>query len=815
MCTESEPESSVIQHKFQQALDEIADYVDEDTLNAENSIPNFLEQKAPSSASTSSSTTFKVPKAKKPSSHSTFLSFPFSTFRVPREKDAFLEFISRWRKCNRYAFSLAWIPKKSFKTGEKNTKKPSTAKDGAGEEENEKPLIAPPTAQISGEDSLFFAESQQSIALTICWDNTRCYVVNLTNSSGKNASDDKFHKERMRHIKEVLELPHTEKILFDSKPQLKLLMELNIFVISGVRDPRIGAWILEPDTHKDVLISTLMEEYTEYTPAMRAAFGVSKFVSSLSETENAIRASLLLIHQSFLVMSPIEQELKVNSQYDLFCDMEMKLVPILAKMEYYGVGFSTESLLKAREQIEAKIRNLEARARKICKLNEIDLNSPSEVSYLLFDHLKLPYPSLDTESTSKEDDNTSSMTDGVKKLEKSKSLGLSRNDAAAAPTRTKRVEKSTRAEILQAMARRPNANPLPSLILEFRTLSHTINNYMDPLPTFAFHSKRLNMTRIYSTCHQTCVPTGRLAFDHPNLQSIRHAFEFIPMQTHSPHGSKSASTSQSPVSNHSPLGSPIEINIRDSFIASPSMTLVSFDYCQLELRIMTHYADDPILLEQLRNPNIDLFNVFAGQWLDKHPLAVNAEERAQAKHICYGLLYGMGNATLSRTMKVSIFEAKKFRTAFQERFSGLNAFLKNTISAAKICGYSETIAGRRRHFPDIFSNSKDRASRADYARAVRQIHNTVCQGSAADIVKLATIRIEELLRKEAKKSRCIINLHDELVYELPTDMLDKLVPAMQSIMENVVTLRLPLPVRVFYGPTWGHLAPWIPPQNEQ
>lgn len=782
------------------ALAELADYGDlvpaESPSEAPSPLPKVLPPK-PSNA------IFKAPEAKKPKSRSLPIDLPISTFRIPREIKAFSEFVARWRQVPRYAFSLAWISNGSVK----KPKAPEYAHlNGDEEEEDEivpRSLSNPVTAGMANEDLVFFIDTLKPIALVVTWDKARCYLVNLT-ASKKDPSDGAVHKERMKLLKEVLEMPDTEKIVFDCKPQLKILSNLNIHATHGLRDPRIAAWILQPDTHKDAVLRELFIEHADSIMGAKASLRV-EYTAGLGETEKALRSAILAAHQSLLVMTPLEQELNLNSMFELFTTIEMKLVPILAKMEYYGVGFSEETLLQAKNLIEAKIQNLESRARRYCR-KEVDLNSPMEVSHLLFDHLKLPYPALEV----------GGMRDGftVGALQGQDNSSTKTPVSAAAPMRTKRIDKSTRAEVLQAMARAPNPHPLPNIILEHRTLSHTINNYMDPLPAFSFHSKKLGMKRIYSTCHQTCVPTGRLAFDNPNLQSIRHAFEFVPLQSSPSNGSHTSSTSQSPPSSTSipsPIGVPIEINIRDSFIAAPNMTLVSFDYCQLELRIMSHYAEDQGLLQQLSDPHVDMFLVIAGQWLVKPPLEVTAEERAQAKHICYGILYGMGVAVLSRTLKVTRTEAKRFRVAFQERFSGLSRFLTNAVALTKKNGYSETLGGRRRHFPHIYSTGKDKTSRADYARAVRQITNTVCQGSAADIVKIATIRIEEMLRLQAPEGRCIINLHDELVYELPTAQLDQIIAEIQRIMENVMTLRLPLPVRIFYGPTWGHLSPW-PPQ---
>lgn len=679
-------------NKREQALAELLDY--SDLVPVDDVIEDFHPPQQIESPR-ASVPLFKAPAPKKLKPSSLPIDLPFSAYRIPRDMTAFSEFIARWRQVSRYALSLVWISRPNPRKRLPQSSPVQFTDDGEENGHLSRSLSNPVTSNMAAEDLVFFVENQKPIALVITWDKSRCYLINLT-SSKRNSDDFVLHKERMKMLKEVLEMPNTEKIAFDCKPQLKLFLELNIVITHGLRDPRIAAWILQPDTHKDPMLRDLFSDYSDSIMGSKASLRIG-YTPGLGETEKAIRSSILCAHQALLVMEPMEHSLRLNSMHELFTDMEMKLVPILAKMEYYGVGFSIETLLQAREMLELKIRSLEKRAKK-CSKEDFDLNSPMEVSHILFDHLKLPLPSLEV----------GGLKDGFAAgVLQSVSLEGARptKSPATAPMRTKRVEKSTRAEVLQAMARLPNPHPLPNIILEHRTLSHTINNYMDPLPNFSFPSTKLGMRRIYSTCHQTCVPTGRLAFDNPNLQSIRHAFEFVPLQNSSSHSSRTSSTSQSPpssVSIPSPIAAPIEINIRDSFIAAPNMTLVSFDYCQLELRIMAHYAEDQSLLQQLRDPKVDMFAVIAGQWLVKPPSEITGEERAQAKHICYGILYGMGTEVLSRTLKVTRAEAKSFRTAFQQRFSGLTRFLNTAVALTKKNGYSETLGGRRRHFPHIY-----------------------------------------------------------------------------------------------------------------
>ena len=874
-------------------LSDLQNYPDLFDMDAADDDSNFA---VPHPPSPKAPVAFKSPKPRNTSDSSIPLGLPFATYNVSADRTKFLEFVSRWRLVKRYAFSLVYIhriqsvsPSSSSKLSSK--KQPSSASKHTRSLNSSSTPFRPSDVTLAQEDTLFLADAQKPIALVVTWEKARCYVVPFSarDPGTPKSTTPALKLERIRMFKEILEMSDSEKIVFDGKPQLKLLLSLGISVTSGLRDPRIAAWILEPDIHKDASLKELVEKYSDSTTV--AAFGAEP--SGL--VERAIHASLLQAHQSFLLSGSLDDELRLNSQYELYTDVEMRLLPILAKMEFYGVGFSSDSLLNARHLVESKIRNLEARAFKAAR-REFDLNSPMEVSYILFEHLKLAYPTLDdlssttnsskvgfgasvVSSTSSSSKCAQTSTSNASSSSSSSSTS-SRNNKSAAPMRTKRVEKSTKAEILQAMMSGPSPHPLPEILLEHRMLSHTVNNYMDQLPQFAFHSKQLHMRRIYSTCHQTCVPTGRLAFDHPNLQSIRHAFEFIPVSSKRNHHKKkedtangsldppkpldkhektqlntststsssgsqdskdfseaiiksssppslSASTSSSTSLSTTPTGAPIEVNIRDAFIAAPNFTLVSFDYCQLELRIMAHFADDAPLLQQLRDPSVDMFNVVAAQWLLKSSLDVRPEERVQAKHICYAILYGQGTHALARTLKVSKSDAKRFREDFNKRFAGLVAFTKNVVKTTTECGYTETLGGRRRHFPQIYSIRgggvgvgaggrgaaaggwhEERSQREEYARAVRQITNTVCQGSAADIVKMATIKIEEMLTEKAPNGRCIINLHDELVYELPTSQLEQLIPDIQNIMESIMTLKLPLTVRIFFGQTWGHLTQW-------
>ncbi|MCL6423396.1 DNA polymerase I [Brachybacterium sp. JHP9] len=277
--------------------------------------------------------------------------------------------------------------------------------------------------------------------------------------------------------------------------------------------------------------------------------------------------------------------------------------------------------------------------------------------------------------------------------------------------------------------------------------------------------------RIHTTFHQTIAATGRLSSNSPNLQNI-------PMRTEEGR------------------------RIRGAFHASGSeQVLLTADYSQIEMRIMAHLSEDEGLIEAFRSGE-DLHNYVASRVFDVDPEDVGPAMRSKTKAVSYGLAYGLSPFGLARQLRISQSEASALRDGYFERFGGVRDYLRESVEAARATGYTETILGRRRYLPDLRSDNRQRRENAE-----RVALNSPIQGSAADIMKLAMLRVESGLRGAGLRSRILLQVHDELVLEVPGDELEQVRGIVVDGMGAAHELSVPLSVGVGVGRTWleaGH-----------
>ena len=316
---------------------------------------------------------------------------------------------------------------------------------------------------------------------------------------------------------------------------------------------------------------------------------------------------------------------------------------------------------------------------------------------------------------------------------------------------------STDEETLEKLAE----DKLPRTILKYRTLNKLKNTYIDQLPEYV----HLNSGNIHSTFHQTGTATGRLSSENPNLQNI-------------------------------PVRSTEGRRVRRAFIASGTENiLISADYSQIELRVVAHYSKDPTFLEAYRR-NLDIHSLTASTIFGVAEKDVTREMRDRAKEVNFGLIYRMGAERLSIVSKTTKTEAKEFIERYFEKYSTIHALQERFLEQARKEGFSETLFGRRRYLPDI--NSKGLLKRMAEGAAI----NTPIQGSAAEIIKLAMIDVENLLREKKMQSRMILTVHDELVFDALKEEEYELCEIVKHAMENVVGLEVPLLVEIGKGQTW-------------
>jgi DNA polymerase I len=300
-------------------------------------------------------------------------------------------------------------------------------------------------------------------------------------------------------------------------------------------------------------------------------------------------------------------------------------------------------------------------------------------------------------------------------------------------------------------------HPLIDNILEYRTLAKLKSTYVDALPALINPKTQ----RVHTDFNQTVASTGRLSSSNPNLQNI-------------------------------PIRTAFSRRIRAGFLPESGWSLVSADYSQIELRILAHLSQEPELVKAY-NQGDDVHTRTAQILLEKEE--ISSEERRLAKIINYGVIYGMGSQKFSRETGVSVSEAKKFIEAFNNRYSHIFSYMQSVEAEVEEKGFVTTVTGRRRYFREI-----KHLSGHHKAGALRSAVNAPIQGASADIIKIAMINLHELLRDY--QARLLLQVHDELVFEVPPDELEILQPLIKSEMESAMSLSVPLVVDVHLGKNW-------------
>ena len=303
---------------------------------------------------------------------------------------------------------------------------------------------------------------------------------------------------------------------------------------------------------------------------------------------------------------------------------------------------------------------------------------------------------------------------------------------------------------------------VPRLILEHRHLAKLKSTYTDKLTELIDPDTK----RVHTSFHQTVAATGRLSSSNPNLQNI-------------------------------PIRTPEGQQIRTAFIAEPNHVLISIDYSQIELRLMAHVSGDDRLVNAFFSGE-DVHRSTASEVFDTSLEKVTSNQRRHAKAINFGLMYGMSAYGLSRQLDIEVAQAKHYIDQYFARYPGVEHFMDQTKNWAKEKRYVETICGRRLYFSNI--NSKNYAMRQ---RAERAAINAPLQGSAADIIKLAMIEVDRWLSESKFKAKMILQVHDELVFEVPANEEQELIGHVKSLMENVIKLKVPLVANAGVGTNWA------------
>ena len=323
-------------------------------------------------------------------------------------------------------------------------------------------------------------------------------------------------------------------------------------------------------------------------------------------------------------------------------------------------------------------------------------------------------------------------------------------------TKKTKTGRSTDAEVLEAIA---DDHELPRIILEHRAIAKLKGTYVDALPRLVHPITG----RIHGHWRQAVAATGRISSEDPNLQNI-------------------------------PIRTELGRGIRKAFVAPPGSVFLSADYSQIELRVLAHLSQDPLLLDAFRSGQ-DIHTRTAVEVFHVAEAEVTSEMRRRTKAINFGIIYGMGETALAKRLSIPRAEAARFIETYFERYRGVARFMQKTMEEARQTERVRTLLGRIRLLPDL--RNSDRMRRA---QAERIAQNTPIQGTAADILKLAMIKLREPVVPGA---RMVLTVHDELDFEVPSERAEEAAKLVKSAMENVIALDVPLVVEVGFGPTWA------------
>jgi DNA polymerase-1 len=503
----------------------------------------------------------------------------------------------------------------------------------------------------------------------------------------------------------IIKISHNLKFNFIVLHRYKVEIEGNNF------DTMIAAYLLNPSS-ENYNLGNLFWEYLKYLKNNENKEDKQNTIMSMEDAcENA---------QNILKLKDIlEDKMEEKSLISLFRKIEMPLVKTLGDMEINGIKVDIDFLKEMSQQVNTRLGELK---KTIYNLSgtEFNINSPKQLSVVLFERLKLPV---------------------IKKT---------------------KTGYSTNADVLNTLAPQ---HKVVSFILEYRELDKLKNTYIDKLP-FLVNSKT---KRIHTSFHQTVTSTGRLSSSVPNLQNI-------------------------------PIRTEMGREIRKAFIAEEGLVLLSADYSQIELRILAHLSRDESLLNAFKNDE-DIHAHTASGIFNFDQNIISKQMRRMAKVINFGIIYGMSSYGLARNLGIGREEAEKYINNYFFRYQGVKKYIDREKEEARKKGYVLTLLNRRRYLEGI--NSKDKNIREFNERIAI---NAPIQGSAADLIKLAMIKIGESFKKERFKSRLLLQIHDELIFEVYKPELEKTKVIIKDIMEHSIKLSVPIKVNLKTGNNWAEVS---------
>jgi len=526
-------------------------------------------------------------------------------------------------------------------------------------------------------------------------------------------------EQTLAKLKPLLQDPAHHKVGQNFKYDLSVLANYGI-ELAGMRyDTMLESYVLDPTASRHDMDSLALKYLGYKTVKYEEVAGKGKNQINFSEVpveQAAVYAAedadvTLRLHETLWPRLKESEALAT-----LFNEIEMPLVPVLARMERTGVKIDVVMLQRQSGELSKRMLEIEREAHGLAG-QAFNMDSPKQIQEVLFQKLGLPV---------------------LKK--------------------TPKGQPSTAEDVLQELAL---DYPLPRLILEYRSLSKLRSTYTDKLPEMINPATG----RVHTSYHQAVAATGRLSSSDPNLQNI-------------------------------PVRTAEGRRIRQAFIPEPGCHIVSADYSQIELRIMAHLSGDQGLIRAFAQ-NLDIHRATAAEVFGVDPELVSDEMRRHAKAINFGLIYGMSAFGLARQLKIDRAAADEYIKLYFKRYPGVREFMDRTRAQAHEQGYVETLYGRRLYLPEINATNQVRRQAAERAAI-----NAPMQGTAADLIKRAMLAIDHWIRESGAEIKMIMQVHDELVFEVSDTTLDVGIEQVRRHMVDVAQLAIPLVVDIGVGANW-------------
>ena len=551
------------------------------------------------------------------------------------------------------------------------------------------------------------------VGIAFSWEQQKGYYLALPN-------DREETQAIINTFQPFFENQQIEKIGHNLKYDLKVLLKYNIRVAGPLFDTMIAHYLINPDMRHNMDI--LAETYLNYSPQ-----SITELIGKKGENQGSMRDVPLDQQTQYAVEDAditlqlkhhFEKELAEALTTELFKNVELSLVEVLADMEAEGINLNVDFLNELSKNLTADIMILEKDI--FTEVGEtFNLASPKQLGVILFEKLKL--------------------------VDK--------------PKKTKTGQYSTAEDILSYLAK---DHPIVAKILEWRSLQKLENTYVSALP----NDLNPRTQRIHTVYNQAVAATGRLSSNNPNLQNI-------------------------------PIRTPRGQQIRKAFIPrDKDHILMAADYSQIELRIIAALSKDPAMVNAFKN-NEDIHASTAARVFHVPPEEVTREQRSNAKTVNFGIIYGVSAFGLSQQTNLNRSESKELIDNYYASYPELKQYIADQVNFAREHGYVATVLGRRRYLKDI--NSQNAVVRG---AAERNAVNAPIQGSAADIIKLAMIRIHQKIKMENWQSKMLLQVHDELVFDVLKREKEDFEKMVKTEMENAFDIGLPLLVDIGFGDNW-------------